>query len=81
MNIQTDLLAVQGTLESVPAPQVKSINFSALAFFMVQFSHPYITTRKTIALTRQTFVGKVMAPLFNMLSRLFIAFFQGASVF
>ena len=44
------------------------------AFFLVQLSHPYQTTRKTIALTRQTFVGKVMSLLFNMLSRLVIAF-------
>ena len=69
------LLAVQGTQESSPTPQFKSINFSALSFlFMVQLSHPYMTTGKTIALTRQTFVGKVMYLLFNMLSKLVIAF-------
>ena len=48
--------------------------FGAQLFFIVQFSHSYMTTRKTIALTRQTFVGKVMSLLFNMLSRLVIAF-------
>ena len=51
------------------------------AFFRVQLSHPYMTTGKTIALTRWTFVGKVMSLLFNMLSRLVIVFFPGASVF
>ena len=51
------------------------------AFFMVQLSHPYITTGKTIALTRWIFVGKVMSLLFNMLSRLVITFCQGASIF
>ena len=66
-----DLLAVQGTLESLL--QHHSSKASILwrsAFFIVQFSHPYMTTGKTIALTRQTFVGKIMALLFNMLSRL-----------
>ena len=48
---------------------------------MVQLSHPYMTTGKTIALTRWTFVGKVMSLLFNMLTRFIIVFFQGASVF
>ena len=47
---------------------------------MVQLSHPYLTTGKTVSLTRRIFVGKVMSLLFNMLSRLVIAFFQGASV-
>jgi len=51
------------------------------AFFIVQLSHPYMTTGKTISLTRRTFVGKVMSLLFNMLSRLVITFFQGVSVF
>ena len=51
------------------------------AFFIVQLSHPYMTTGKTIALTRQIFVGKVMSLLFNMLSRLVITSFQGVSVF
>ena len=60
--------------ESSPTPQFKSINSSCSAFFIVQLSHPYMTTGKTIALTRQTFVGKVMSLLFNMLSRLVIAF-------
>ena len=70
-----DLLAVQGTLKSLP--QHHSSKASILhrsAFFIVQFSHPYMTTGKTIALTRRTFIGKVMSLLFNMLSRLFIAF-------
>ena len=51
------------------------------AFFIVQLSHPYMTTGKTIALTRWTFVGKVMSLLFNVLSRFVIAVFQGASIF
>ena len=63
-----DLLAVQGTLKSPPTPQFKSINSLVLSFFIVQLSHPYMTTRKTIALTRWTFVGKVMSLFFNMLS-------------
>ena len=70
-----DLLAVQGTLKSLL--QYHSSKASILwrsSFFIVQLSHPYMTTRKTIALTRQTFVGKVMSLLFNMLSRLVITF-------
>ena len=70
-----DLLAVQGTLKSLL--QHHSSKASILrhsAFFIVQLSHPYMTTGKTIALTRQTFVGKVMSLLFNTLSRLVIAF-------
>ena len=70
-----DLLAVQGTLKSLI--QYYSLKASILrhsAFFIVQLSHLYMTTRKTIALTRQTFVGKVMSLLFNMLSRLVITF-------
>ena len=70
-----DLLAVQGTLKSLL--QHHSAKASILwcsAFFIVQLSHPYMSTRKPIALTRQTFVGKVMSLLFNMLSRLVIAF-------
>ena len=70
-----DLLAVQGTLKSLL--QHHSSNASILrhsAFFIVQLSHPYMTTGKSIALTRQTFVGKVMSLLYNMLSRLVIAF-------
>ena len=60
--------------ESSPTPQFKSINSSGSAFFTVQLSHPYMTTGKTIALTRRTFVGKVMTLLLNMLSRLDITF-------
>ena len=70
-----DLLAVQGTLKSLL--QHHSSKASILwcsALFMVQLSHPYMTTGKTIALTSQTFVGKVMSLLLNMLSRLFITF-------
>ena len=70
-----DLLAVQGTLKSLL--QHHSSKASILwcsAFFMFQLSHPYMTTGKTIALTRQNFVRKVMAVLFNMLSRLVITF-------
>ena len=70
-----DFLAVQGTLKSLL--QYHSSKASILqrsAFFIVQLSHPYITTGKTIALTRRTFVGKVMSLLFNMLSRLVITF-------
>ena len=60
--------------ESSPIPQFKSINLWRSAFFTVQLSHPYMTTGKTIALTRWTFVGKVISVLFNMLSRLVITF-------
>ena len=60
--------------ESSPTPQFTSINSLALIFFIVQPSHPYMTTGKTIALTRQTFVDKVKFLLFNMLSRLVITF-------
>ena len=70
-----DLLVVQGTLKSLP--QHHSSKASILlhsTFFIVQLSHPYMTTGKTIALTRRTFVGKVMSLLFNMLSRLVITF-------
>ena len=70
-----DLLAVQGTLKSLL--QHYSSKASILwnsAFFIVQLSHPYVTTGKTIALTRRTFVGKVVSVLFNMLSRLVITF-------
>ena len=68
-----DLLAVQETLKSL-LQHHKCINSSVLSFFMVQLSYAYMTTGKTIALTIWTFVGKVMSLLFNMLSRLFIAF-------
>ena len=70
-----DILAVQGTLKSLL--QHNSSKASVLqcsAFFIVQLSHPYVTTGKTIAFTRWTFVGKVMSLLFNMLLRLIIAF-------
>ena len=70
-----DLLAVQGTLMSLL--QHNSLKASILwhsAFFMVQLSYPYMTTGKTIALTRWTFVGKIMTLVFNMLSRLVIVF-------
>ena len=60
--------------ESFPTPLFKSINFSVLSFLHSPLSHPYMTTGKTIALTRWTFVGKVMSLLFNMLCRLVIAF-------
>ena len=70
-----DLLAVQETLkESSPTPQFYSIIFWCSAFFMVQLSHLYMTTGKTIALTRWTFVSKVVSLLFNTLSRFVIAF-------
>ena len=70
-----DLLAVQGTLKSLPQHHTsKASILRHSAFFRVRLSHPYMTTRKTIALTRQTFVGKVMSLLFNKLSRLVITF-------
>ena len=80
-----DFLVVQGTLKSLL--QHHSSKESILqhsAFFILQLSHPYMITRKKkkhIALTRRTFVGKVMSLLFNILSRFVIAFLQGASVF
>ena len=70
-----DLLAVQGTLKSLlqhHSSKASILRYSA--FFVFQLSHPYMITGKTIALTRRTFVGKVMSLLFNMLSRLVIAF-------
>ena len=70
-----DLLAVQGTLKSLlQRHSSKASILQRSAFFIVQLSHPYMTTGKTIALTRWTFVGKVMSLLFNMLSRLVITF-------
>ena len=70
-----DLLAVQGTLKSLlQHHSSKASILQCSAFFTVQLSHPYMTTGKTIALTRRTFVGKVMALLLNMLSRLVITF-------
>ena len=70
-----DLLAVQGTLKSLLQHySSKASILQRSAFSIVQFSHPYMTTGETIALTRQTFVGKVKSLLFNMLSRFVIAF-------
>ena len=70
-----DLLPVQGTLKSLlQHHSSKSSILLRSAFFIVQLSHPYMTTGKTIALTRRTFVGKIMSLLFNMLSRLVITF-------
>ena len=76
----SNLLAVQGTLKSLLQHHTaKASILQHPAFFTVQLSHPYMTTGKTIALTRRTFVGKEMSLLLNMLSRL--VFFQGVSVF
>ena len=70
-----DLLAVQATLNSLlQHHSSKGSIFQQSTFFTVQLSHPYMTTGKTIALTRRIFVGKIMSLLFNMLSRLVIAF-------
>ena len=69
-----DLLAVQGNLKSLQNHSSKASILQRSAFFTVQLSYPYMTTGKTIALTRQTFVGKVMSLLFNMLFRLVITF-------
>ena len=70
-----DLLAVQKTIKSLFQHHSSEASiFQCSAFFIVQFSHPYMTTRKIIPLTRWTFVGKVMSLLFNMLSRLVITF-------
>ena len=72
-----DLLAVQGTLKSLRQHHSsKASILQCSAFFIVQLSHPYMTTGKTIALTRQTFVGKVMSLLLHMLSRLVITFLR-----
>ena len=77
-----DLLVVQGTLRSLfQQHSSKASILQHSAFFIVQLSHPYMTTGKTLALTRQTFVDKVMSLLFNMLSRLVIAFLPRSSVF
>ena len=71
-----DLLAVQGTLKSLlQQHSSKASILQCSDFFMVQLSHPYLTIGKTVALTRPTFVDKVMSPLFNMLSSLVITFF------
>ena len=69
-----DLLAVQGTLKSLLHHSSKASILPRSAFFIVQLSHPYMTTGKTIALTRQMFIDNVMSLLFNMLSRLVITF-------
>ena len=70
-----DLHAVQGTLKSLLHHHSSKVSIlQCSAFFTVQLSHPYMTTGKTIALTRRTFVGKVMSLLFNVLSRLVITF-------
>ena len=69
-----DLLAVQGTLKSLLQHHSSETSNSSAVSFMVQLSHPYMTTGKTTALTRWTFVGKVTSQLFNKLSRLVIAF-------
>ena len=72
-----DLLAVQGTLKSLLQHlSSKASILQGSAFFIVQLSHPYMTSGKTMVLTRWTFVGKVMSLLFSMLSRLVITFFQ-----
>ena len=72
-----DLLAVQGTLKSLFQHHSSKVSILwCSAFFIVQLSHPYMTTGKTIALTRKTFVGRVMSLLFNMLPRLVITFLQ-----
>ena len=77
-----DLLAVQGTLKSLlQHHSAKASILQLSAFFTVQLSHPYMTTGKTIALTRRTFVGKVMSLILNMLSRLVITFLPRSSIF
>ena len=74
-----DLHAVQWTLKSLLQRHIsKASILRCSAFFTVQLSHPYMTTKKTIALTRRTFVGKVMSLFFNMLSRLVITFLPGS---
>ena len=77
-----DLLAVQGTLKRLLQHQdLKASVLWCSAFFMVQFSHPYLTTGETMVLLLWTFIGKVMPLLFNMLPRLVITFLPRASVF
>ena len=77
-----DLLGVQGTLKSLlQHHSSKAPILQCSTFFICQLSHPYMTAGKTIALTTWTIVGKVMSLFFNMLSRLVITVFQGASVF
>ena len=69
-----DLLAVQGTLKSFQYHSSKASNLQRSAFFIVQLSHPYMATGKTIALTRWIFVGKIISLLYNVLSRLVMTF-------
>ena len=77
-----DLLSVQGILKSLLQHHSSKVSIlQCSAFFLVQLSHPHMTTGKTIALTRQTFVGKIMSLLFNMLSNLVIAFLPGSNHF
>ena len=77
-----DILAVQGTLKSLlQHHSSKASILRCSAFFTVQLSHPYMTTGKTIVLTRRTFVGKVMSLLLNMLSRLLITFLPRSKCF
>ena len=77
ISFRVDLLAVQGTLKSLlQHHSSKASILQCSAFFILQLSHPYMTAGKTIALTRWTFVGKVMSLLFSMLSRLVITFLQ-----
>ena len=77
-----DLLAVQGTLKSLlQHHSSKASILRCLAFFTVQLSHPYMTTGKTIALTRRTLVGKVMSLLLDILSKLLITFLPRSSIF
>ena len=74
-----DLIAVHGTLRSlIQHHGLKASILQHSAFFMIQLSHPYMTTGKTVALTTQTFVGKVVCLLFNMLSMFVIAFLPGS---
>ena len=82
ISFRTDLLAVQGTLKSLlQHHSSKASILQCSAFFIVQLSYPYMITGKTIALIRQTFVGKVMSLLFNILSRFIIAFFPKSTHF
>ena len=77
-----NLLVVQGTLKSLfQHHSSKTLIYWCSAFFIIQLSHPYMTTGKTIALARRTFVGKVMSPLFSMLSRLVITFLSRSKHF
>ena len=76
------IAALQGTLKSLLQHNGSKVSILwCSTFFIVQLSHPYMTTGETIALTRQTFVGKVISLLLNMLSRLVITFLPGVSVF